>query len=412
MQSFDAGFWYVNQPPTVSTIPTQTTPTNTATGAIPFTIGDFETATASLAVTATSNNQTLVPDANIVLGGSGPSRTVTITPAAGQSGTAQITIHVSDGTNTTDSSFIIGVGISIAGTVNYGIVAQGPKVVPHALLTAAGTPGTSSSTDLSGNYSLIGLSGGPYTVTPSKTGDVNGITGFDATVVLRDVAAGGTTLTSNQRIAADTNGSASVTGFDATQILRYVAAAGATSGTGLASTWVFNPSSRSYPSLSGSLASENYDGMLVGEVDGSWTPPASLTLAAEEEIPIDLPGVTVVPPTQIAKPAGEASAGAAKVDSPSVLTPMTVSLPASTQAAMGSTVTIPVTLANPGNNDIADYSVRGVVRSNGAGPCRSGHKHDRNAEHSVHRCLRREYTRTAWHRGGWCSLDQWFRDVT
>ena len=39
-----------------------------------------ETAAASLTVTASSSNTALVPDANIVFGGSGANRTVTITP--------------------------------------------------------------------------------------------------------------------------------------------------------------------------------------------------------------------------------------------------------------------------------------------------------------------------------------------
>jgi len=47
-------------------------------------------------LTKSSSNQTLVPDANIVLGGSGANRTVTITPAPNQSGATIITITVED----------------------------------------------------------------------------------------------------------------------------------------------------------------------------------------------------------------------------------------------------------------------------------------------------------------------------
>ena len=48
-------------------------------------------------MTGSSSNTTLVPTANIVFGGSGASRTVTVTPAANQSGTATITVTVTDG---------------------------------------------------------------------------------------------------------------------------------------------------------------------------------------------------------------------------------------------------------------------------------------------------------------------------
>ena len=65
-------------------------------GALPFTVGDAETAAGSLNVVATSSNTTLVPSANIALGGSGANRTVQITPAAGQLGAAVIQLRVTD----------------------------------------------------------------------------------------------------------------------------------------------------------------------------------------------------------------------------------------------------------------------------------------------------------------------------
>lgn len=80
-----------NQP-----IPNQQTSPNTPKGPIAFTIGDAETPAAQLTVTATSNNQTLLPNANIALGGSGANRTITMTPATGQLGSATVTVTVTD----------------------------------------------------------------------------------------------------------------------------------------------------------------------------------------------------------------------------------------------------------------------------------------------------------------------------
>src|SRR4051794_40771078 len=93
--------------PTISDVPDQTTNEDTATAVIPFTVGDDATPPAFLRVTASSSNQTLIPDANIVLGGSGASRTVTLTPAPDQNGTATISLTVSDGTQTTTKSFVL-----------------------------------------------------------------------------------------------------------------------------------------------------------------------------------------------------------------------------------------------------------------------------------------------------------------
>jgi hypothetical protein len=94
----------VNEAPTITTIADQTPLEDTATGAIAFTIGDVETAAGSLTVTATSNDQTLVPDANITLGGSGASRTIDVLPGLNQTG-GPATITVDDGTTTTQTTF-------------------------------------------------------------------------------------------------------------------------------------------------------------------------------------------------------------------------------------------------------------------------------------------------------------------
>ena len=82
--------------PTISTISDQETLENTPVGPVSFTVSDAVTAAENLAVTAVSSNQTLLPDANIDLGGLGTDRTITLTPAADAFGSAQVTITVED----------------------------------------------------------------------------------------------------------------------------------------------------------------------------------------------------------------------------------------------------------------------------------------------------------------------------
>ena len=94
-----------NTPPTISGLTNYTTVQDTATAPIPFTVYDAETPSANLTLFAYSDDVTLVPDANIVFGGSDSNRSVTITPSAGQSGTANITIQVSDGITSTYGYF-------------------------------------------------------------------------------------------------------------------------------------------------------------------------------------------------------------------------------------------------------------------------------------------------------------------
>ena len=97
----------VNDPPTIGAIANQTIAANSSTGAIAFTVDDLETATSGLTVSAISSNTTLVPNANIVIGGSGASRTITITPAPNQLGATIITVTVSDGALTGVSAFTV-----------------------------------------------------------------------------------------------------------------------------------------------------------------------------------------------------------------------------------------------------------------------------------------------------------------
>lgn len=97
----------VNDGPTLNNIANQTITAGNNTGALPFTISDPDTAATSLLVSATSSNPGLVPNGNIVLGGSGASRNITVTPAAGQTGTAIITVTVSDGLTTGSRTFTL-----------------------------------------------------------------------------------------------------------------------------------------------------------------------------------------------------------------------------------------------------------------------------------------------------------------
>ena len=94
-----------NTAPFISSIPSTNTLINVATPAIGFMVGDLETPAGSLTVSASSANPALAPNGNIVFGGSGSNRTVTLTPANGQMGVAPITITVSDGTNSAASIF-------------------------------------------------------------------------------------------------------------------------------------------------------------------------------------------------------------------------------------------------------------------------------------------------------------------
>ncbi|MBI1177908.1 hypothetical protein GC207_10780 [bacterium] len=142
-------------PPTISAIAGQSIPANTNTGALSFAVGDDKTLPADLVVTGSSDNQTLVPDANIVFGGSGATRTVTVTPAADQQGQANISVDVNDGSSSSTITFLLKVGApsveAIANQITPEDTVLGP--VPFTTTDAEGDALTLSAT--SSNQLLI-----------------------------------------------------------------------------------------------------------------------------------------------------------------------------------------------------------------------------------------------------------------
>ncbi len=185
----------VNDAPTLSPLFSQSIDEDTSTGTLPFTIGDVESPAASLTVTAVSNNPVLVPNANIVLGGSGASRTMTVTPAANQNGDAAITLTVSDGVTSTSDTFSVRVNAvndapTITDITNRTInedATTGPvsftigdlETDPALLFLTA----TSSNTTLVPNANIVlGGSGASRTVTVTPAANQNGTAIISVTV--------------------------------------------------------------------------------------------------------------------------------------------------------------------------------------------------------------------------------------
>lgn len=91
--------------PTITGIPDQLMAVNTNTGPLSIIVGDVYINPELLTLSGTSSNQLLVPDENIVFEGTGNDRTVTVTPASGETGTALIIVTVDNGHLTAGSSF-------------------------------------------------------------------------------------------------------------------------------------------------------------------------------------------------------------------------------------------------------------------------------------------------------------------
>jgi uncharacterized protein (TIGR03437 family) len=164
-------------------------------------------------------------------------------------------------------------GFSISGVVRFSYGAT-PKLVPGVNVSlSGGSNPTNVTTPNGGSYSFTGLGNGPFVVTPSKTGDVNGISGADASMVARAFAEL-ITLNNLQEIAADANGSGSIGALDASLIAKF--AAEIPDPTSVVGQWKFNPANLSYPNLNSDLTGQDFEAILVGDVNGSWTPSNNL----------------------------------------------------------------------------------------------------------------------------------------
>ncbi len=149
----------IGGPPSISGLVATSIAANSNTGPLPFLISDVETPAASLTVAATSANPTLVPNspANLTFGGSGGNRTLTVTPAAGQQGTANIDAVVTDGDGfTSTNSFLLTVGSpAISAIANQTVAAAGAISVPLWVNDAETAPGALTVTATSSDQTVL-----------------------------------------------------------------------------------------------------------------------------------------------------------------------------------------------------------------------------------------------------------------
>jgi hypothetical protein len=180
----------VNQAPSVSSISAQTLPKGGNTGPLSFTVSDPETVANLLTVTATSDNLTLVPNGspNIVLAsdGGGTNRTITVTPAASQQGSANITINANDGANNSFTTFKVTVGAPTIGAIPNQITTINTATPPVPFNASDAENDTLTFVKTSSNPTLVTTAG--IAVTGSSPN-------WDVTVTPQSGQSGVTTIT-------------------------------------------------------------------------------------------------------------------------------------------------------------------------------------------------------------------------
>ncbi len=100
----------VNDAPTVTVAAGGTCGSNDHSGTVNLAVADVEGQAAGLTLSIASSNPVLVPSGNGVFGGSGAARTMTVNALDGRSGTAILTVTVSDGQDSATVQVTVTVG--------------------------------------------------------------------------------------------------------------------------------------------------------------------------------------------------------------------------------------------------------------------------------------------------------------
>ncbi|MFN0277696.1 MAG: cohesin domain-containing protein [Pyrinomonadaceae bacterium] len=207
---------------------------------------------------------------------------------------------------------------AISGAVTYGNAAGPPRFISNALVVGTGSPNVSTTTALpggtAGQYTLTGFGAGSYTVGVTKTTGQNGISSGDAARIAQHVAGISLIPTDAQKVAADVTNNGALSSTDAAQIARF--AAGLGTGTAITNQWRFfvppgptfpvgsSPTSRTYSSVTSSIAGEDFVGLLIGEVTGNWnnTGARPVHRGPERSVAVALPILTTASDTEMIVP--------------------------------------------------------------------------------------------------------------
>lgn len=231
-----------------------------ATGLVSFTIGDADTAADALRVAATSSDAALVPPGNIALTGSGTSRTLRVVPGVNRSGTATLTVTVSDGVATATDTFLLTVApVNDAPVANSQSLSTNEDTSKAITLTGWDAEGAALSYSITTPPTKGTLTGTPPNLTYVPDTNVTGTDSFkfrvsdgalssgDATVNITITAVNDAPVAIPQEVSipANTSRAITLTGSDVdSSSLRYIVVTqptlGVLSGTPPALTYVPN----------------------------------------------------------------------------------------------------------------------------------------------------------------------------
>ncbi|MGD9974223.1 MAG: DUF1566 domain-containing protein [Desulfatirhabdiaceae bacterium] len=157
---------------------------------------------------------------------------------------------------------------SISGTVQFW---KTGSVVPDTEVTATGGNGPYTGTStIDGTYKVDRIQAGNYTLTPSKTNKDEGISAYDASLILRHANNRLPLTDKYELLAADVNKTGYITSMDAFYVLQRAVGLIELPFPGNYTIWEFDPVNYVYNPLSANQTSQNFKAVYIGDVSGNW----------------------------------------------------------------------------------------------------------------------------------------------
>jgi alpha-tubulin suppressor-like RCC1 family protein len=185
--------------------------------------------------------------------------------------------------NKVNGTFTLSTTFSISGSINYFF---NNTVVKGVNMLLKGNKSYNSTNTEDGNYTINGVEEGSYVLTPSKADEAEGISAYDASLILQK-AADLISLSGAQAVAADVDGSGSIDAMDASYVLQRAAGLINLPFQGKGKVWEFMPKERTYTNLSNDLIYQNFTAVLVGDVSGNWSSSGGILGANVAEFAVD-----------------------------------------------------------------------------------------------------------------------------
>ena len=162
---------------------------------------------------------------------------------------------------------IIEGGFSISGKIVHW---NSNREVPGTIVHLTGQDTVDYDTGKSGWINFQDLDSGQYRISPEKNNNVNGISSYDASLIMRHVV-GVSTITNEYALkAADVSGNGTLSSLDAFYILDHSVGNRKLPFPGVGKVWAFTPNDSNLTIFNASLLGQDFKAILMGDVSGDW----------------------------------------------------------------------------------------------------------------------------------------------